>query len=52
MVAGVIELATGLLVPFGAFTRYAAFIASGHVFLYLAAAGGGAWSVDGLRGRR
>ena len=74
--AGVIELAAGMLVTLGLFTRLAAFIAAGEmaaaywiqhfpqgfwplankgeaavlfcfVFLYLAAAGPGAWSVHG-----
>jgi putative oxidoreductase len=81
VVAGAIELVTGLLVLVGGLTRVAAFVASGEmaiayfmahapkgfwpilnqgelavlycfIFLYLAAAGGGAWSVDGLRARR
>jgi putative oxidoreductase len=76
--AGVIELAAGVLVTLGLFTRIAAFIASGEmaiaywmehfpkspwpvknmgeaailfcfVFLYIAAAGPGAWSIDGAR---
>ena len=74
--AGVIEVAAGVLVTLGLFTRLAAFIAAGEmaaaywiqhfpqgfwplankgeaavlfcfVFLYLAAAGPGAWSVHG-----
>ena len=78
--AGVIELAAGVLVTIGLFTRIAAFIASGEmavgyfmshfpqgfwpiankgegailfcfVFLYLAAAGPGAWSIDSARTR-
>ena len=73
--AGVIELATGVLVTIGLFTRIVAFIAAGEmavayfmmhfsksfwpavnmgeaailfcfVFLYIAAAGPGAWSLD------
>ncbi len=77
-VAGVIELAGGVLVVLGLFTRPVAFLLSGQmavayfmihapqgfypvlnggelailycfVFLYLAAAGGGAWSVDAHR---
>lgn len=76
--AGVIELAAGVLVTIGLFTRLAAFIASGEmavgyfmshfpqgfwpvankgeaailfcfIFLYIAAAGPGAWSIDGAR---
>jgi putative oxidoreductase len=76
--AGVIELAAGVLLTIGLFTRLVAFIASGEmafayfighfpkspwpavnmgeaavlfcfVFLYLAAAGPGAWSLDGAR---
>ncbi|MCY1705456.1 DoxX family protein [Pannonibacter sp. SL95] len=79
-IAGMIELATGLLIAVGLFTRPAAFLASGtmaaayflahapqnfypilnggelavlycFVFLYLAAAGGGRFSVDALLGR-
>ena len=78
--AGAIELAAGVLVTIGLFTRIAAFIASGEmavgyftshlpkgfwpianmgeaailfcfVFLYIAAAGPGAWSIDGARMR-
>lgn len=78
--AGVIELAAGVLVTIGLFTRIAAFIASGEmavayfmshfpkspwpianmgegailfcfVFLYIAAAGPGAWSIDEARTR-
>jgi putative oxidoreductase len=78
--AGVIELAAGLLVTIGLFTRIAAFIASGEmaigyfmmhfpkspwpianmgegailfcfIFLYIAAAGPGAWSIDEARTR-
>ena len=78
--AGVIELAAGVLVTIGFFTRIAAFVASGEmavgyfmshfpqgfwpiankgeaailfcfVFLYIAAAGPGAWSIDGARTR-
>lgn len=77
-VSGMIELAGGILLVIGLFTRPAAFVMSGamavayfyahapqgffpllnggelaalycFVFLYLAAAGGGAWSVDRLR---
>jgi putative oxidoreductase len=76
--AGVIEIAAGVLVTLGLFTRIAAFVASGEmavgyfmyhfpksfwpaanmgeaailycfIFLYLAAAGPGAWSIDGAR---
>jgi len=76
--AGVIELACGVLIAIGLFTRPAAFLASGlmaaayfmahapqgffpilnkgelaalycFVFLYLAAAGAGPWSVDAQR---
>ena len=79
-VAGIIELAAGILVLIGLFTRFAAFIAAGEmavayfmihapkgfypavnmgeaailfcfIFLYLTAAGPGAWSVDGARTR-
>jgi len=79
-VAGVIEAVFGLLLFFGLFTRFAAFILSGEmafayfiahapqgffpllnrglpavvfcfVFLYLAAAGGGPWSLDALWSR-
>jgi putative oxidoreductase len=79
-IAGAIELATGLLVLIGLFTRPAAFIAAGEmavaywmvhgtkslfpavnmgegailfcfVFLYLAAAGPGTWSIDREKGR-
>lgn len=79
-IAGMIELAAGLLIAVGLFTRPAAFLASGtmaaayflahapqnfypilnggelaalycFVFLYLAAAGGGRFSVDALLGR-
>ena len=78
--AGAIELAAGILVTIGLFTRIAAFIASGEmaigyfmmhlpkgfwpianmgeaailfcfVFLYIAAAGPGAWSIDAARTR-
>jgi putative oxidoreductase len=78
--AGVIELAAGILVTIGLFTRIAAFIASGEmavgyftshfpkgfwpianmgeaailfcfIFLYIAAAGPGAWSIDAARTR-
>ena len=78
--AGLIELACGLLITLGLFTRPAAFLASGtmaaayfiahapqdffpvnnggdaailycFVFLYLAIAGPGAWSIDGSRRR-
>lgn len=78
--AGAIELAAGVLVTIGLFTRLAAFIASGEmaigyftshfpkgfwpianmgeaailfcfVFLYIAAAGPGAWSIDAARTR-
>ncbi len=77
--AGIFELACGLLIAIGLFTRPAAFLASGvmavaywyahapqglfpvnnmgdaailycFVFLYLAAAGPGPWSVDAARG--
>jgi putative oxidoreductase len=80
IVAGIIELVTGLLITLGLFTRIAAFIASGELaaayfighfpksfwpginmgeaailycflFLYIAAAGPGAWSIDGARSR-
>lgn len=80
-IAGAIELAAGLLVLLGLFTRLAAFVAAGEmaiaywmihapkslypavnmgeaailfcfIFLYLAAAGPGAWSIDGSRTRR
>ena len=82
-VAGMIELAGGLLVLIGLCTRPAAFVLSGEmavayflvhaaqgsvlspllnggesavlfcfIFLMFAAAGAGAWSVDGMRGRR
>lgn len=76
-VAGLIELAFGVLLVIGLFTRFSAFIASGmtavayfyahagrgffpilnggelavlysFAFLYLAAAGGGPWSVDSI----
>ncbi len=81
-VAGLIELAAGVLLLLGLFTRPAAFIMSGEmafayfmghaprgnallpmlnqgelavewcfVFLFFAAAGPGAWSLDGLRRR-
>lgn len=79
--AGLLELAGGLLVAVGLFTRPAAFILSGEmavayflahgthgfwpvlnhgelailycfVFLYVAAAGGGAWSVDRIMAQR
>ena len=80
--AGAIELAGGILLTLGLFTRCAAFVASGEmafayfishapnsffpilnrgdaailycfVFLYIAFAGGGPWSLDAmLRGRR
>jgi putative oxidoreductase len=79
-VAGLVELATGVLVLLGLFTRLAAFLAAGEmavayfmfhfpkgfypavnmgegailfcfVFLYLAAAGPGAWSLDSARSR-
>jgi putative oxidoreductase len=78
--AGVIELATGVLVTIGLFTRIIAFIAAGEmaigyfmfhfpksfwpavnlgeaailycfIFLYIAAAGPGAWALDNLRTR-
>ena len=78
LAAGLIEVAAGVLVTLGLFTRIAAFIASGEmavaywmqhfpkspwpianmgeaailfcfVFLYLAAADPGAWSIDGAR---
>jgi putative oxidoreductase len=81
VVAGAIELAAGVLITIGLFTRIAAFIASGElafayfighfpksfwpgvnmgenaillcfIFLYIAAAGPGAWSIDGARLRR
>jgi putative oxidoreductase len=77
-VSGMLELAGGLLIIIGLFTRPVAFILSGHmavayflahapqnmhpilnggenailfsfIFLYLAAAGGGSWSVDAMR---
>ena len=80
-IAGIIELATGVLIVLGLFTRPAAFIAAGEmavaywmmhgtrsffpvltmgegailfcfVFLYLSAAGPGAFSLDGMRTRR
>jgi len=82
-VAGVIELAGGMLMLIGLWTRPAAFLLSGEmavayfmvhaaqgsilspilnggesavlfcfIFLLFAAAGAGAWSVDGMRGRR
>ena len=80
LAAGAIELAAGVLVTIGLFTRIAAFIASGEmavgyfighfpkgfwpianmgeaailfcfVFLYIAAAGPGAWSIDAARTR-
>ena len=81
-VAGVLEIAGGLLVLIGLFTRPVAFLLSGEMavayfmvhaaqgsvlspilnggesavlfcftFLLIAAAGAGAWSVDGMRGR-
>jgi putative oxidoreductase len=81
-VAGVLEVAGGLLVLIGLFTRPAAFLLSGEmavayfmfhaargsvlspilnggesavlfcfIFLLIAAAGAGAWSIDGMRGR-
>jgi putative oxidoreductase len=78
--AGIFELACGLLIAIGLFTRAAAFVASGvmavaywtvharqgffpvnnmgdaailycFVFLYLAAAGPGPWSLDAMRNR-
>jgi putative oxidoreductase len=80
VVAGIVELVTGVLITLGLFTRIAAFIASGELaaayfighfpksfwpginmgeaailycflFLYIAAAGPGAWSLDGARHR-
>jgi putative oxidoreductase len=80
VVAGAIELAAGVLITIGLFTRIAAFIASGElafayfighfpksfwpgvnmgenaillcfIFLYIAAAGPGAWALDNLRTR-
>ena len=81
-VAGALEIAGGLLLLIGLFTRPTAFVMSGFmavayfmahasrggvltpilnggelaimfsfVFLYLSAAGGGAWSVDGARAK-
>lgn len=82
--AGVLEIAGGILVLIGLFTRAAAFLLSGEmafayfmghaftkgnpvfpmtnggelavewcfVFLFLAAAGAGAWSVDAMRSKR
>lgn len=76
--AGVIEIAVGILVTIGLFTRLAAFVAAGEmavgyfmfhfpqsfwpaanmgeaailycfVFLYIAAAGPGAWAIDSAR---
>jgi putative oxidoreductase len=76
--AGVIEIAAGILVALGLFTRLAAFIAAGEmavgyfmfhfpqsfwpaanmgeaailycfIFLYIAAAGPGAWAIDNAR---
>lgn len=81
LVAGAIELVTGLLMTVGLFTRIAAFVASGEmaaaywmghapqgpwpalnmgepailfcfVFLHLAAAGAGTWSLDARRGHQ
>ena len=78
IVAGILEVAGGLLLLVGLFTRPVAFILSGmmavayfmahapggffpalnggepailfcFIFLYLAAAGGGAWSLDAMR---
>lgn len=78
--AGVIEIAAGVLVTLGLFTRLAAFIAAGEmavgyflfhfpqgfwpaqnmgegailycfIFLYIAAAGPGAWALDNARRR-
>jgi putative oxidoreductase len=78
VVAGVVELVTGVLATIGLFTRPIAFLAAGEmaigyfmmhfpqsfwpavnkgegailfcfIFLYIAAAGPGAWSVDGVR---
>ena len=80
LAASIIEIAGGVLLLLGLFTRFAALILSGQmavayfmvhapqgfwpivnkgelaviycfVFLYLAVAGGGAWSVDSLRRR-
>ena len=58
-VAGMIELVGGALLVLGLFTRPVAFILAGEIgepavlfcfiFLYLAAAGGGTWSIDALR---
>lgn len=81
VVAGGLEIAFGILLTLGLFTRIAAFVAAGEmaaayfmghlpasiwpginggseailycfIFLYLSAAGGGAWSVDALRARK
>ena len=78
LAAAIIEVAGGVLVTLGLFTRLAAFVMSGEiaigyfmvhapksfwpivnmgeaailyafVFLYIAAAGPGAWSIDGMR---
>jgi putative oxidoreductase len=79
--AGAIEVAVGVFVTIGLFTRLFAFLAAGEmaigyfmfhfpqsfwpaanmgeaailycfIFLYIAAAGPGAWSVDGMRERK
>ena len=65
--AGVLEIGGGLLLMLGLFTRPVAFLLSGQmavankgepaalfcfIFLYLAAAGGGAPSLDGLLRRK
>jgi putative oxidoreductase len=80
LAAAIIEVATGVLILLGLFTRLAAFLASGEmavayflyhavngfwpvanegegailycfIFLYLAAAGPGAWALDNARSR-
>jgi putative oxidoreductase len=80
LAAAIIEVAGGVLVVLGLFTRLAAFLMAGEIaigyflfhfpqgfwpivnqgeaailfcfiFLYLAAAGPGAWSIDGVRAR-
>src|SRR6476646_3945457 len=57
--AGLFELVCGALLVIGLFTRPAAFLLSGmtavayfYVFLYLAAAGAGPWSVDRFIGKK